>query len=164
MPGAVAAGTVPDSTLDALAVPSRPDAVRRAFVRAFARLPRSACLLWVILAFLGAYAIGVHLGGMAMAVNIQSPTPISAIRPNAPAAGNVTADCTHDNSGVYSDLLTYLHQRLGSSVVLFADTNTGSVVFYDPVNHVTVTETDMYEDLGYAEFNGDDYAVSGCAL
>ena len=32
------------------------------------------------------------------------------------------------------------------------------MVFYDPVNHATVTETNIYEDYGFAEFNGDDYA------
>lgn len=52
---------------------------------------------------------------------------------------------------------------LGPSVILSYNSGTGAVVFYDPVNHVTVTETDLYEDYGYAEFNGDDYAVSGCA-
>jgi hypothetical protein len=52
---------------------------------------------------------------------------------------------------------------LGPSVILSYDSSTGVVVFYDPVNHVTVTESDLYEDYGFAEFNGDDYAVSGCA-
>jgi hypothetical protein len=56
-----------------------------------------------------------------------------------------------------------LHQRLGPSVLLSYDGSTGVVKFYDPVNHVTVTETDLYEDYGFAEFNGDDYAVSGCS-
>jgi hypothetical protein len=37
------------------------------------------------------------------------------------------------------------------------------VVFYDPVNRATVTETNIYEDYGFAEFNGDDYAVMGCS-
>jgi len=31
------------------------------------------------------------------------------------------------------------------------------------VNHVTVTESDLYEDYGFAEFNGDDSAVNGCS-
>jgi hypothetical protein len=56
-----------------------------------------------------------------------------------------------------------LHKALGPSVLLSYDANTGLTVFYDPVNQVTVTETDLYEDFGYAEFNGDDYAVSGCS-
>ncbi len=71
--------------------------------------------------------------------------------------------CAADNPSVAPDLLTFLHQRLGPSVVLSANPNTGVVVFYDPVNQVTVTETDVYEDFGYAEFNGDDYAISGCS-
>jgi len=28
---------------------------------------------------------------------------------------------------------------------------------------VTVTESDLYEDYGFAEFNGDDSAVNGCS-
>jgi len=51
---------------------------------------------------------------------------------------------------------------LGPSVILSDNPNNGVVVFYDPVNHVTITESDLYEDFGYAEFNGDDYAVNGC--
>ena len=42
-------------------------------------------------------------------------------------------------------------------------TSTGQTVFYDPVNQVTITETNLYEDYGYAEFNGDDFAVNGCS-
>jgi hypothetical protein len=48
-------------------------------------------------------------------------------------------------------------------VILSYNSGTGVTVFYDPVNQVTVTETDLYEDYGFAEFNGDDYAVSGCS-
>ena len=48
-------------------------------------------------------------------------------------------------------------------MLLAADPSTGTVVFYDPVNKATVTETDMYEDFGYAEFNGDDYVAMGCS-
>ncbi|HYA70113.1 MAG TPA: hypothetical protein VEH28_01920, partial [Thermoplasmata archaeon] len=59
--------------------------------------------------------------------------------------------------------LAELHKLLGPSVILSYDASTGVVVFYDPVNQVTVTESDLYEDYGFAEFNGDDYAVSGCA-
>ena len=103
------------------------------------------------------------LGGMAAALNVQTATPFSAVRPTSPSAGNVTADCSMDNPSISSDVLSYLHQRLGPSVILSVDSNSGTVVFYDTVNHVTVTETDMYEDFGYAEFNGDDYAVSGCS-
>ena len=59
--------------------------------------------------------------------------------------------------------MTELHKLLGPSVILSYDSSTGVVVFYDPVNYVTVTESDLYEDYGFADFNGDDYAVSGCA-
>jgi hypothetical protein len=48
-------------------------------------------------------------------------------------------------------------------VILSYNSATGVVVFYDPVNQVTVTETDLYEDYGFAEFNGDDSAVAGCS-
>ena len=48
-------------------------------------------------------------------------------------------------------------------MLLSVDTGTGTVVFYDPANKVTVTETNIYEYYGFAEFNGDDYAVLGCA-
>ena len=110
--------------------------------------------------------IVVLLGGMAFALNAPTTTPFTAVRPSLPAAaGNLTAssNCTTDNPTVPSDVATFLHQRLGPSVILAADTNTGTVVFYDPANHATVTETNIYEDYGFAEFNGDDYAVMGCS-
>ncbi len=109
----------------------------------------------------------VLLGGMATALNPPRVTPyFSAVRPIAATpAGTVTAtsNCTVDNPTISSSLATYLHQALGPSVLLSVDTGTGTVVFFDPVNKVTVTETNIYEDYGFAEFNGDDYAVSGCA-
>jgi Na+-translocating ferredoxin:NAD+ oxidoreductase RnfD subunit len=106
------------------------------------------------------------LGGMAMALNAPTATPFTALRPSLPiAAGNLTAsnNCTTDNPSVPAGVASFLHQRLGPSVILSADTNTGTVVFYDPVNRATVTETNIYEDYGFAEFNGDDYAVMGCS-
>jgi len=108
----------------------------------------------------------VLLGGMAMALNAHTATPFTALRPSLPVtAGNLTAsnNCTTDNPSVPTDVASFLHQRLGPSVILSADTNTGTVVFYDPVNRATVTETNIYEDYGFAEFNGDDYAVMGCS-
>lgn len=108
----------------------------------------------------------VLLGGMAMALNAPSATPFTALRPSLPvSAGNVSAsnNCSTDNPSVPSDVASFLHQRLGPSVILSADTGTGTVVFYDPVNRATVTETNIYEDYGFAEFNGDDYAVMGCS-
>ena len=74
----------------------------------------------------------------------------------------LTEDCAADNPAIPSSTLSVLHQALGPSVILSYDPSTGETLFYDPVDHVTVTETDLYEDYGYAEFNGDDYAVSGC--
>ncbi len=107
------------------------------------------------------------LGGMALALNPPRVTPyFSAVRA-APAASagvvSATSNCTVDNPTISSSVATYLHNALGPSVLLSADTGTGTVVFYDPVNRVTVTETNIYEDYGFAEFNGDDYAVAGCS-
>ncbi|MGB6501209.1 MAG: RnfABCDGE type electron transport complex subunit D [Thermoplasmata archaeon] len=77
--------------------------------------------------------------------------------------GGSSAACTKDNPAIPASTLSTLHRLLGPSIILSYDSSTGVVVFYDPVNQVTVTETDLYEDYGYAEFNGDDYAVSGCS-
>ena len=77
--------------------------------------------------------------------------------------GSSLSGCQSDNPSIPPSTLSMLHKQLGPSVILSYDSSTGVVVFYDPVNHVTVTESDLYEDFGYAEFNGDDYAVSGCA-
>lgn len=95
-----------------------------------------------------------------------TPAPLVATNPTAPpsSGGSTTySNCQADNPSIPSATLSQLHSVLGPSVILSYDANTGVVVFYDPVNHVTVTETDLYEDYGYAEFNGDDYAVSGCS-
>ena len=78
------------------------------------------------------------------------------------SSGRSSGSCLHDNAAIPQSTLTSLHKALGPSVILSDSTSTGLVVFYDPVNAVTVSETDMYEDFGYAEFNGDDYTVSGC--
>ncbi len=83
--------------------------------------------------------------------------------PGGGGGGGVTAACQSDNTSIPSSDLTTLHKLLGPSVILSYSSQTGVVVFYDPVNQVTVTESDLYEDYGFAEFNGDDYAVSGCA-
>ena len=77
--------------------------------------------------------------------------------------GSTGASCAADNPSIPSGTLRSLHQVLGPSVILAYDDSTGRTVFYDPVNQVTVTETNLYEDFGYAEFNGDDYAVAGCS-
>jgi Na+-translocating ferredoxin:NAD+ oxidoreductase RnfD subunit len=77
--------------------------------------------------------------------------------------GGAQAGCQTDNPSIPASTLSQLHKLLGPSVILSYDATTAVVVFYDPVNHVTVTESDLYEDYGFAEFNGDDYAVNGCA-
>jgi Na+-translocating ferredoxin:NAD+ oxidoreductase RnfD subunit len=77
--------------------------------------------------------------------------------------GGIAATCIQDNPSIPSATLDALHKALGPSVILSYDPSTGTTVFYDPVNSVTVTETDLYEDYGQAEFNGDDFAVSGCS-
>lgn len=105
------------------------------------------------------------VGVAALASNGLGQTPIPGLPPGIPSpppSGTSTRDCTKDNPNVPADALSFLHGRLGPSVVLSYDSNAGTTVFYDPVNKATVTETDIYEDFGYAEFNGDDYAVLGC--
>jgi hypothetical protein len=93
-----------------------------------------------------------------------SAAPIVKVTPPGGGGdGRVTAACQTDNPSIPSPELAMLHKILGPSVILSYDPNTGVVRFYDPVNQVTVTETDLYEDYGFAEFNGDDYAVNGCA-
>lgn len=88
---------------------------------------------------------------------VQTPTsPVGG-------GGGAQANCQTDNPSIPSATLSELHKLLGPSVILSYDSSTGVVVFYDPVNHVTVTESDLYEDYGFADFNGDDYAVSGCS-
>ncbi len=117
----------------------------------------SAVLVVVVLAAV----VGTNpLGG--------TPAPVVTIsNPVSPGGGGgggtLSAACQSDNPSIPSSQLTTLHKMLGPSVILSYDAGTGVVKFYDPVNHVTVTEYDLYEDYGFAEFNGDDYAVSGCA-
>lgn len=131
-------------------------------------------------------AIMMLLGVVALATagqNSGTPSAIIATIPGTPPAtgtggsggtgtsggsgggggGTTYSNCNSDNPSIPQSTLQALHKALGPSVILSYDSNTGVVVFYDPVNHVTVTETDLYEDFGYAEFNGDDYAVSGCS-
>ncbi len=97
-----------------------------------------------------------------------TPAPLiasGAAPPVSSGSGGTTtySNCQADNPSIPQSTLSQLHKALGPSVILSYDANTGVVVFYDPVNQVTVTETDLYEDFGYAEFNGDDYATSGCS-
>ncbi|MCI4317237.1 MAG: RnfABCDGE type electron transport complex subunit D [Thermoplasmata archaeon] len=79
------------------------------------------------------------------------------------SSGGATASiCQKDNQSIPSATLSSLHKALGPSVILSYSAKTGVTVFYDPVNAVTVTETDLYEDFGFAEFNGDDATAAGC--
>jgi Na+-translocating ferredoxin:NAD+ oxidoreductase RnfD subunit len=112
------------------------------------------------------------VGVMAAATYAPTATPSvnSGAPPHLPGAGSgggggsqTAASCVKDNPSIGSSTLQALHRALGPSVILSYDPSTGTTVFYDPVNSVTVTETDLYEDYGFAEFNGDDFAVSGCS-
>jgi hypothetical protein len=77
----------------------------------------------------------------------------------------VITSCTQDNASIPGSTLSALHHRLGPSVIFRYDARTGATVFYDPVNHVTVYETDLFEDYGAAEFNGDDTILAqGCSV
>ncbi|MCI4333544.1 MAG: RnfABCDGE type electron transport complex subunit D [Thermoplasmata archaeon] len=104
------------------------------------------------------------------AANIAHPSHYSGGSPPPSSGGGgggkggiTAASCLKNNSSIPASTAGMLHTALGPSVLLSYDASTGLTVFYDPVNQVTVTETDLYEDYGYAEFNGDDYAVSGCS-
>jgi hypothetical protein len=119
------------------------------------------------------YRVGAGILTVIVLVVVVSANPVA--HPTVPllqapaspggggGGGGTPANCQSDNPLIPSSTLSELHKLLGPSVILSYDSSTGIVVFYDPVNHVTVTESDLYEDYGFAEFNGDDYAVSGCA-
>ena len=114
-------------------------------------------------------AVLVVLAAVAGA-NPLATTPSPVVKVTSPGGsggsggggGGVSAACQKDNPSIPSSDLSTLHKILGPSVILSYDSSTGVVKFYDPVNQVTVTESDLFEDYGFAEFNGDDYAVSGC--
>ena len=121
-----------------------------------------------------AYRIGTGIAVVVVLASVAgaaplSPTSAPIIKVTNPGGssslggGTSPAACQTDNPAIPSSELSSLHRVLGPSVILSYDSSTGVVVFYDPVNQVTVTESDLYEDYGFAEFNGDDYAVSGCA-
>lgn len=98
---------------------------------------------------------------LAVTVGLVPPPPAASTSP--PKV--VVVSCTQDNRTISSSDLQMLHQRLGPSVIFSYDPATGATVFYDPANHVTVYETDLFEDYGLAEFNGDDAILSqGCTL
>ncbi|HKN06172.1 MAG TPA: RnfABCDGE type electron transport complex subunit D [Thermoplasmata archaeon] len=129
------------------------------------RAPRPAAIRWP-----ASYRIGAGILSLIVVTAVVAANPIahSAVpliqAPVSPVGGGGSqANCQTDNPSIPASELSQLHKLLGPSVILSYDSSTGVVVFYDPVNHVTVTESDLYEDYGFAEFNGDDYAVSGCA-
>ena len=93
----------------------------------------------------------------------RSNLPVFKVTPPSPGGGGLSVSCQSDHPSISPSNLAALHKALGPSVILSYDPANGVVVFYDPVNQVTVTESDLYEDYGFAEFNGDDYAVTGCA-
>ena len=116
------------------------------------------------------YRIGAGILSLIVIASVVAANPVahSAVpliqAPVSPVGGGgAQAGCQTDNPSIPSSTLSQLHKVLGPSVILSYNSATNVVVFYDPVNHVTVTETDLYEDYGFAEFNGDDYAVSGCS-
>ena len=138
--------------------PAPPPRRERARTRASRRWPVSqrvaAGLFVLLLLAVGTSALGASNGGLGAAPLLSTP----------PGGGGTTyTNCQADNPTIPSSTAASLHQRLGPSVLLSYNPSTGVVVFYDPVHQITVTEVDLYEDFGYAEFNGDDYAVSGCS-
>lgn len=121
-----------------------------------------------------AYRVGAGIAVVVVLASVVGAAPLSPaaapiVKVTSPGGtassggGSLSTSCQTDNPSISSSDLSALHKILGPSVILSYDSSTGVVVFYDPVNHVTVTESDLYEDYGFAEFNGDDYAVSGCA-
>jgi NQR2, RnfD, RnfE family len=98
---------------------------------------------------------------LGVTVSIVPPPPASS---SGPPPKVVVVSCSQDNKSLAPSTLQMLHNRLGPSVIFNYDSATGATVFYDPVNHVTVYETDLFEDYGSAEFNGDDGILAqGCS-
>jgi len=153
------------ATRRALADAPAPDDHRRTdrAARATPRASRVAAR-WTIPHRIGAGILVLMLVGSIAAVQGGgSNSHLLLGVPPSTGSGASLAGCRVDNASIPSSTLDSLHQTLGPSVVLSYDRNTGVIVFYDPVNQVTVTETDLYEDYGFAEFNGDDYTAQGCA-
>jgi len=135
-----------------------------------ARRPRrsSSALRWPVGYRAGAAVLTVIVVAAVVAANPVAHSAVPLIQsPSSPGGGGggggSLVNCQNDNPSIPPATLSELHKLLGPSVILSYDSSTGVVVFYDPVNQVTVTESDLYEDYGFAEFNGDDYAVSGCS-
>ncbi len=144
----------------------RPRAVDRKVARATPAARSGATSRWPI-----AYRVSSGILSLIVIASVagiagvgHSSTPLFQVTgPGGGGGGGGGIGCAKDNPAIPVSTLSTLHRMLGPSVILSYDRSTGVVVFYDPVNQVTVTETDLYEDYGYAEFNGDDYAVSGCS-
>ncbi|HEV2316378.1 MAG TPA: RnfABCDGE type electron transport complex subunit D [Thermoplasmata archaeon] len=108
-------------------------------------------------------SVAVFAAFVVLAVSVSAVHPVSTA--SGPPSHVVIASCTQDNRTIPASTLSALHSRLGPSVIFQYDPNSGATVFYDPVNHVTVYETDLFEDYGQAEFNGDDSVLAqGCSL
>jgi len=123
---------------------------------------RVAAVFFVLVVLLAAGGLSPNVHPQPLGVTPPGTGGGSGSGGGGGGGGVVLTNCSRDNPTIPASTLSSLHQLLGPSVILSDNPNTGVVVFYDPVNHVTVTESDLYEDFGYAEFNGDDYAVSGC--
>lgn len=111
------------------------------------------------------FSVFVLVGLIALVTYSPASSPAAVLSQHGATGGGSVASvsqCRTDNASVSSSNLQSLHKALGPSVILSYSPSTNLVVFYDPVNSVTVTETDLYEDYGFAEFNGDDYTSVGC--
>jgi Na+-translocating ferredoxin:NAD+ oxidoreductase RnfD subunit len=151
-----------------IARPTRAPAARAARRRGTARarswsIPTRASIAVLVLVGISLVAGAAHGPSQTPSVLVSSPGGTGTSGGGSVGGGVGAVSCSKDNASIPSSTLSYLHNTLGPSVVLSYNGATGTVVFYDPVNQVTVTETDLYEDYGYAEFNGDDYTTSGCA-
>lgn len=128
--------------------------------------PKAAAIRWSPARRVGVgFGVFLLVGFIALASYTPATSPAGVFTSHAPTGGGPVASvsrCQTDNSSISSANLASLHKALGPSYVLSYNPSTNLVVFYDPVNAVTVTETDLYEDFGYAEFNGDDYTSIGC--
>jgi len=147
---------------------SRVSLPRRSADRSIDRRASRSTLRWPASYRVGAGILAVIVLAAVVSANPVAHPAVTLLQAPAPPGGGggsgvPQSNCQSDNPAIPSSTLSELHKLLGPSVILSYDSSTGVVVFYDPVNHVTVTESDLYEDYGFAEFNGDDQAVSGCA-
>ena len=143
---------------------------RKRAARGAPRPARATARRWRVSSRIGAGVAGFALVLLIAAVTCFPATSSPVIPPTHGLGGGGAyggtpqgvSHCQSDNQTIDPSTLAYLHKTLGPSVILSYSAASGFVVFYDPVNAVTVSETDLYEDFGFAEFNGDDYATPGC--